>query len=183
MRNASSLFCAEPAAIGDPGPAQLQRRGRRRRRRCGRAGGCLRVIRIEDRRELEIDDAEPPVGGAVRDVPHVRIVVPDAVRFELVEQAAAASRRRYDRRARRNCSSPVRACSGSNRRTRGTKSQPRCSRYRRTRISFSNRSLRIGGPELLVDGPVVADADQSAGGVFGVVHEGGFRIQDSGFRE
>jgi hypothetical protein len=30
---------------------------------------------------------------------------------------------------------------------------------------------RMGSPELLIDGPVVSDANQSAGGVFGVVHE------------
>jgi hypothetical protein len=45
---------------------------------------------IQDRCELKIDQAEPSVGLAVGDIPHLRIIVPDPVFQQLLKQLAAA---------------------------------------------------------------------------------------------
>jgi len=48
------------------------------------------IVRLQDGRELKIDEAKSAVGLSVGDIPYVDVVVPHAIRLEFGEQLAAA---------------------------------------------------------------------------------------------
>jgi hypothetical protein len=55
---------------------------------CGRNGGRPRPIK--ERRELEIDQAKPAIGGSVGDIAHFRVVMPNAERLQFGKELLAA---------------------------------------------------------------------------------------------
>ena len=129
----------------------------------------------QDGGEFEINQTKASVGKPVGDVARIGVVVAHAEFFQLGEQFFRA-------RSSSMCSTRVPQLVVTMRRffssassRRGTKSQPRCSRWRSTRISFANRSARVRAVIRLEHPAIKTQMDGGAERVFDFQHTTGTR--------
>jgi len=127
---------------------------------------------IQQGGELEVDQAEAPVGIPVGDVAHHGIVVPHAERFQLREERLHALRVQVIHPRPAVGGDDLQLLRQDREQARHEVASPRLEVAQDPHLILETLARR-GSPEGLVDPPVETDPHQGPGGVFDLVH-GGF---------